>query len=94
MSLEIQHVSYKDEMQLYPDDGEEHWKRAKFIEVRAKKNEKDQQRHIIKKIKLDLVDHSGEHGIPYDHKIGEEGAKEEEAENLVKSEVDTDRKGK
>ena len=34
------------------------------------------------------------YGIPYDHKIGEEGAKEEEAETLVKSEADTDRKGK
>ena len=31
-----------------------------------------------KKIKLDLVDHSEEHGIPYQHQIGEEGAKEEE----------------
>ena len=40
------------------------------------------------------MDHSGVYGIPYDHKIGEEGAKEEEAETLVRSEADTDRKGK
>ena len=41
-----------------------------------------------------MVDHSDEYGIPYYNKIGEEGAKEEDAEGLVKSQDDTDRKGK
>ena len=43
MSLEIQHVSYKQEVQLYPypEMGDVHMKMAKFIEVRAKKNEKE-----------------------------------------------------
>ena len=41
MSLEIKDVQSKLEDALYPDDGEEHKKWAKFILVNAKKNEKD-----------------------------------------------------
>ena len=40
MSLEILKVVTKEEIQLYPE-GEERRKNAKFIEVRAKKNEKE-----------------------------------------------------
>ena len=88
MSLEIKEVKQVPEQRMYPnfDNNPEDPFQAnpKFITVKATKTKNKgsvgnahsggSREHFDKKIKLELVDHSKEHGIPYKNQIVGEDA--------------------
>lgn len=91
LSLEIQgQVVEEDETMMYPPSGQGARTKAKYLRVRAvKKGAQSEQKLCKKYIKLQLIDHNTDEGIPYKNKlqVNQEDEDDENRERMNRSEV-------